>query len=160
MNTEPNMSQEADKSLPAISETAPQRPLPALFNTTAAEKVIAWLSLPVAFFYIQFLWLIDAAEDTQILQAKIFLMIFVCGFIAAGEVLHHKEKISFESVLWLLAEAAVAVAFSFELGHVWKGFHLLLFMHLFAPYWLLTRGQRLTEQDKTGHMFFWDGLTA
>ena len=160
MNTEPNMSQEADKNLPAISETAPERPLPALFNTTTMEKVIAWLAIPVAFLYVQFLWLVDSAEDTQILQAKIFLMIFVSGFIAAGEILHHKEKISFESVLWLLAEIAVATAFSFELSHVWKGFHLLLFLHLFAPYWLLTRGKRLSGGDKTSHMFFWDGLTA
>ena len=160
MTTEPNMSQEADKNLPAISETAPERPLPALFNTTTMEKVIAWLAIPVAFLYVQFLWSIDAFEDAQILRAKIFLMIFVSGFIAAGEILHHKEKISFESVLWLIAEVAVAIAFSFELSHVWKGFHLLLFLHLFAPYWLLTRGKRLSEGDKTSHMFFWDGLTA
>ncbi|MBR3436503.1 MAG: hypothetical protein IKG97_01980, partial [Lachnospiraceae bacterium] len=98
------------------------------------EKVIAWLAIPVAFLYIQFLWSFDAMEDAQILRAKIFLVIFVSGFIAAGEVLHHKEKISFESVLWFLAEIAVAVAFSFELGNVWKGGHLLLFLHLFAPY--------------------------
>lgn len=124
------------------------------------EKVIAWLAIPVAFLYIQFLWSFDAMEDAQILRAKIFLVIFVSGFIAAGEVLHHKEKISFESVLWFLAEIAVAVAFSFELGNVWKGGHLLLFLHLFAPYWLLTRGKRLTEGDRTSHMFFWDGLTA
>ena len=130
------------------------------FDTTLAEKVIAWLSLPVAFCYVQFLWTIDVSEDKTILAAKIFLAIFVTGFIAAGEVLHQKEKFSFESILWLLCECAVFVAFAFELGHVWKGFHLLLFLHLFAPYWLLCRGDRLSEGHKTSHMFFWDGLTA
>ena len=130
------------------------------FDTTAAEKVIAWLSLPVAFCYVQFLWSVDAGDDQSVLAAKILLAIFVAGFIAAGEVLHQKEKLSFESILWLLCECAVFVAFAFSLGHVWKGFHLLLFLHLFAPYWLLTRADRLSEGHKTSHMFFWDGLTA
>ncbi len=130
------------------------------FDTTLSEKVIAWLSLPVAFCYVQFLWSIDAAEDSTVLTAKILLAVFVTGFIAAGEVLHQKEKLSFESVLWLLCECAVFIAFAFELGHVWKGFHLLLFLHLFAPYWLLARADRLSEGHKTSHMFFWDGLTG
>ena len=130
------------------------------FDTTLAEKVIAWLSLPAAFCYVQFLFSVDSAEDSTALAAKIFLAVFVTGFIAAGEILHRKEKLSFESILWLLCECAVFIAFAFSLGHVWKGFHLVLFLHLFAPYWLLTRADRLSEGQKTSHMFFWDGLTA
>ena len=161
MNTEPiNKPENVSENAPAGPQTAQSVSLPRFFNTSAAEKVIAWLSLPVAFLYVQFLWSFDAETDPEILKMKIFLMIFVSCFIAAGEVLHKRERISFESVLWLLSEIALAVAFSFDLGHVWKGYHLLLFLHLFAPYWLLTRGKRLTEGDRTSHMFFWDGLTA
>ena len=148
-------------SAPAPAKTpAPNTSLPRSFNTSTAEKVIAWLALPVAFFYVQFLWVFDATEDAQILQCKIFLGIFIAGFIAAGEILHRKEKFSLESVLWVLCEIAVFISLAFSLSHVWKGFHLLLFLHLFAPYWLLTRGHRLSEDARTSHMFFWDGLTA
>ena len=169
MNNEPYMQPAPGPDAALLDQsiqTPVEEPLPPRssfrhpFDTSLAEKVIAWLSLPVAFCYIQFLWSFDALEDETILAGKIFLAIFITGFIAAGEVLHQKEKISFESVLWLLCECAVFVAFFFTLGHVWKGFHLFLFLHLFAPYWLLTRADRLSEGSKTSHMFFWDGLTA
>ena len=107
MNTEPNMSQEADINLPAISETAPERPLPALFNTTTMEKVIAWLAIPVAFLYVQFLWSIDAFEDAQILRAKIFLMIFVSGFIAAGKLFETVFGLPFQYAIFLGAGSVV-----------------------------------------------------
>ena len=181
MNNEPNIPQQPYEtpaaSDPAPSQTCPGReaPAPAFsqplyeapasvspaknpYDTTLMEKVIAWLAWPVAFCYVQFLWL--ALDNELPLKAKIFLLIFVGGFLAAGEVLHRKEKISLESVLWAVSEIALFIAFSFELGRVWKGFHLILFLHLFAPYWLLTRGRRLSEDARTSHMFFWDGLTA
>ena len=140
---------------------APEAPV--RFQTTVRERILAWLALPLAFCYVtvyfELLSGVFMPEGSPETAIKIWLAVFVVGFMAFGEVLHWKEKRSFESILWMVAEFALLAAFLFNLGSVWKQGHLFLFLHLFAGYWLLARGRRLAEVN-TSHMFLWDGITA
>ncbi len=142
----------------APAETTEQKPGP--FAATVWEKIFAWLAIPLSFCYVS--GFIDALSsyETEDFKWKLLFSIFVVGFMIFGEVLHWKEKRSWEAVLWLVAEIALLVSLIFDLGHVWEQYQLVLFLHLFAGYWLLTRGRRLSDGGKTSRMFVWDGITA
>lgn len=151
---------------PVMTPEQPVPPVkPSVFKTSLAEKIFAWLILPISYCYASMIT--DAPNES-----KLWLAIFTLGFLVMGEVLHWKEKRSVESFVWLGAVLVFLAVYAFGALPLpiwdenytpgtspWKTGHLVLFLHLFAVYWLMSRSNRLAE-GKTSGMFVWDGITG
>ncbi|MBR4768268.1 MAG: DUF4173 domain-containing protein [Lachnospiraceae bacterium] len=167
MEQDMNIAAVPEAEAPVQEAPSPEPPAkkPSVFQTTLAEKIFAWLILPVAYCYASMI--LDAPDES-----KLWLVIFTVGFLVIGEVLHWKEKRSPESFVWLGAVIVLLCIYAFGALPLaiwdenyapgrspWETGHLVLFLHLFAVYWLLSRGNRLAE-GKTSGMFVWDGITG
>ncbi len=89
-----------------------------------------------------------------------WLPVFVAGFIALTEWLHRGTKRPKESWVWLGCMAVLTAAIMLDRcrawgGSSWPGF----FLHVFAIWWLLSRGGRLAE-GKSGHLLPYDALNG
>lgn len=163
--------EEIQQNIPALTPDTPVKRGP--LTTTTKEKILAWLTLPLAYCYVSAF--LSGGQVTTVL-----LSIFTVGFMVFGEILHWKEQRTSESFLWLFSELLILAVFIFgplplfpsaetpdseyvlefmRPGAVWNQGQLALFLHLFGVYWLLVRGNRLSE-GQTSHMFVWDGITG
>ena len=89
-----------------------------------------------------------------------WLPVFVAGFIALTEWLHRGTKRPKESWVWLGCMAVLTAAIMLDRcrawgGSSWPGF----FLHVFAIWWLLSRGGRLAE-GKSGPLLPYDALNG
>lgn len=155
--------------VPQVPGTVPTDGAPArknIFDTTLVEKIIAWLTIPLCYCYVSAFF--ELPGDA----AKIWITVFVLGFLAFGIALHWKERRKVESFLWIGIELVLLAVYLFgplpcpwwsepydASSRVWEDWHLALFLHLFAVYWVLARSNRLAEGE-TSHMFVWDGITG
>lgn len=160
------VSEPVPEPVPQPAEPAPLPKRKSLFDTTLVEKILAWLAFPLCYCYVSAYF--ELPEDA----AKIWITVFVLGFLAFGIALHWKERRKFESFLWIGIELILLAVYLFgplpvswwaepydASSRVWEDWHLILFLHLFAVYWLLARSNRLSEGE-TSHMFVWDGITG
>lgn len=97
-------------------------------------------------------------------QAKLWLSVFVAGFIALAELLHRDTKRPRESWIWLGCVAVLTAALLLERGNAWGGENdekgiVFLFLHIAAVWWLLSRSGRLCE-GVSGHLLPCDALNA
>ncbi len=159
--------QETPAAAPETGDApAPKPARKSLFDTTLAEKIVAWLTIPLCYCYV------TAYYELPEVAAKIWITVFVLGFLAFGIALHRKERRRIESFLWIGIELILLAVYLFgplpfpwwaepytASSRVWEDWHLVLFLHLFAVYWLLSRSNRLAEGE-TSHMFVWDGITG
>ena len=94
---------------------------------------------------------------------KLWLIVFVLGYVALEELLHRETKRPRESWIWLGCTALIAAALLLERGNAWgsedyeRGPCLYFFLHVFAVWWLLSRSGRLCEGE-SGHLLPLDAL--
>lgn len=133
----------------------------ASFTTSLPEKILAWLIFPLSYLYVRFCSDADGLFGSGELPlfCLILFVLFVLGFFAFGEVLHFRHKRQWESLLFLGLTLALLSAFTLNVTAVWSRGHLFFFLHLFASYALMLRGERLAERH-TSHMFLWDGIST
>lgn len=120
--------------------------------STTREKILAILIFPLSYIYITSLLELD-------IVARIFVGIFVLGFIAFGEAFYWSKKRSIESIIFLALTVIIAIAYCFDIGTVWDSDSKIMFLHLYAVYWVLCRADCLAL-GKTSHLFIWDGITG
>ena len=123
---------------------APKTP----FAATPREQAAALWMYPLAFLYIR---MFDAPHGNALLAA------FTLGFVALTEHLHRDAPRRKESWVWLGCVAALLASVVFERGRAWDGDEPLLFLHVFAVWWALSRSGALLEGE-SGRMLPLDAL--
>lgn len=142
-----------EQAFPAGNEpfedlTAPRPP----FEASRAEVLAALLMFVTGYLYICFFehfdgWLLPAVA---------------VGLIAATELLHWQVRRSWESWVWLgcfLAAILGTVLDAFRYSSVWDIHQKVLFVHIFAVWWILSRSGKLLE-GKSGHLLPLDALNG
>ncbi len=135
---------------------APTAPVRTSFTASRQEAVAAGLMYALAYCYIRMCDELTYSSLTS--GAQFLLTAFTLGFIALTEYLHRGTQRPQESWIWLGCMAAVACSVLFERGRAWDGrFFPLLFLHIFAVWWVLTRSETLIEGE-SGHLLPLDAL--
>lgn len=89
-----------------------------------------------------------------------WLPVFTAGFVALTEWLHRGTPRPKESWIWLGCAAVLTAAVALERCRAWDGIGWpLVFLHVFAVWWVLCRGGRLAE-GKSGHLLPLDALNG
>ena len=131
------------------------------FSANRREQLLAFGLYVLAYLYLGYQWWA--------------LPLFTAGFIATAEYLFREQKRSWESWVWLGCVLLVTGCIA------WRGLHpyqydsrypelvnheyilseklLLLILHIFAVYWLMSRSGRLTGGE-SGHLLPLDALYA
>lgn len=122
------------------------------FVLSGKEKVLAVLLFPIAYIYCAMLW-------EWGVTARILLGVFTCLFLGFGEAMLWESKRTFESALFLVLTAIIGVSYTFEIGNVWEAECKFLFLHLFAVYFIMCRGDLLAKGE-TSHLFAYDGING
>lgn len=87
-----------------------------------------------------------------------WLPVFVAGFVALTELLHRQTARARESWFWLGCVLVLTAAVSLQRCNAWDGIGLpLLYLHIFAVWWVLSRSGRLIEGE-SGRLLPLDAL--
>ena len=125
-------------SAPILGEETP-------FSPTFREKIAAFLLYIGAYIYM------DGMESWK-------LAVFVVLFIALTELLNKGRPCPWESWVWLGCMTVITVSLLLDRARVWE-YHSLLFLHIFAVWWVLSRSGRLLEGE-SGHLLPFDALNG
>ncbi len=89
-----------------------------------------------------------------------WLLSFVIAFVALTEWLYRETPRPRESWVWLGCVAVLTAALALHRCHAWEeDVVVLLFLHIFAVWWVLSRGGRLAEGE-SGHLLPLDALNG
>ena len=125
-------------SAPILEEEAP-------FSPNLREKIAAFLLYIGAYIYM------DGLKSWK-------LAVFVVLFIALTELLNRGRPRPWESWIWLGCMTVITMSLLLDRAAVWEGFSLL-FLHIFAVWWALSRSGRLLEGE-SGHLLPFDALNG
>ena len=131
-------------------------PLPAskAFSASRREIIAAFVSYVLAWWYLFRAYLLTGGPDPG---ERIWVMLFVLGFVGLTELLYRQSKRPRESWVWLGCMGVITLGILLDREGVWdQGLHCL-FLHLAAVWWVLSRSGRLSE-GKSGHLLPLDGL--
>ena len=155
-----------ENKLPEAEMTAGETYEPALpkkprFSASKQEIFAAVLCYGLAWIWFD---IFDVFVCGEAWKAKLWLTVFVLGFIALAELLHRGAERPRESWIWLGCVVVVTAALLLGRGNAWgeKRYEkevVFLFLHAFAVWWLLCRSGRLSE-GVSGHLFPYDALNA
>ena len=123
---------------PVLEENAP-------FSPTRREIIAAFLLYIGAYIYM------DGLKSWK-------LAVFVVLFIALTELLNRGKPHPWESWIWLGCMTVITLSLLLERAAVWEDFSLL-FLHIFAVWWALSRSGRLLEGE-SGHLLPFDALNG
>ncbi len=107
---------------------------------TRTELIGALLSYIAAYCYILMLATDHSVPEWPILPVAAFI-------VTLTMVLNRGSKPSPESWFWLGCFAVSVICVVFHTGHVWKEYQAVLFVHLFAVWWILSRSGVLIESS-------------
>ncbi len=89
-----------------------------------------------------------------------WLLLFVAGFVGLTEWLHRGTPRSRESWIWLSCVLVLTASVVFKRYRAWEDVvYPLFFLHVFAVWWVLSRGGRLAE-GKSGRLLPLDALNG
>ena len=125
-------------SAPVLEEDAP-------FSPNWREIIAAFLLYIGAYIYM------DGLESWK-------LAAFVVLFIALTELLNRGRPRPWESWIWLGCMTVITLSLLLDRAAVWEDFSLL-FLHIFAVWWVLSRSGRLLEGE-SGHLLPFDALNG
>lgn len=125
-------------SAPILEEDAP-------FSPNWREIIAAFLLYIGAYIYM------DGLESWK-------LAAFVVLFIALTELLNRGRPRPWESWIWLGCMTVITLSLLLDRAAVWEDFSLL-FLHIFAVWWVLSRSGRLLEGE-SGHLLPFDALNG
>ena len=115
------------------------------FSPSFREKIGAFLLYIAAYLYI------DGLEGLK-------LLCFVLMFVALTELLNWEKPRRWESWVWLGCLAVIAAGILLGRARVWDDFSLL-FLHIFAVWWALSRSGCLLEGE-SGHLLPFDAVNG
>ena len=107
---------------------------------TRTELIGALLSYVAAYCYI----LLGDGSGPYPYWPVLPVAVFIIALTAA---LNRSAKPSAESWFWLGCFVISVVCAVFGIGHVWEEYQIILFIHLFAVWWILSRSGILIESD-------------
>ena len=107
---------------------------------TRIELIGALLSYIAAYFYILMADVSYSVPYWPILPVAVFIIVFTL-------VLNKGATPSWESWFWLGCFVLSVLCVVFHTGHVWKEYQTVLFIHLFAVWWIMARSGVLIESD-------------
>jgi len=125
----------------------------ASFTASVREIVAVPLTYLAAWLYIAVL-LPYGGEDP--LRLRLRLAVFTLAFVALAEYLHRGAPRARESWIWLGCLSAVLLGIVLGRDRVWEDYDVL-FLHVFAVWWLLSRSGTLLEGE-SGHLLPLDAL--
>lgn len=132
-----------------VEDLAEARPR---FEASWAELLAAGLLYIAAHVYIQYAFAI-------IWNWRRLVLVVAALLIAATELLHRQVKRSWESWVWLGCFLMVTCSAALGVERVWNDLQTLLFVHIFAVWWVLSRSGKLLE-GKSGHLLPLDALSG
>lgn len=138
----------ADSDRACAPKMAPTPP----FTATKREKIAAFLMYALAYLYIRCNFFLYGGDRRERMLAA-----FTLGFVALAEYLHRETPRVRESWVWLGCVAALLCAVVFNRGHAWNDGLPLLFLHVFAPWWALSRSGALL-MGESGRLLPLDAL--
>ena len=119
------------------------------FASSRTQLLAALAMFPAAYAYVRaMLW-----GPYQLIALVAALL------IAATEALHWQVKRSWESWVWLGCFAAVTLSAALGIERVWYLRQTILFVHIFAVWWVLSRSGKLLE-GKSGHLLPLDAVNG
>ena len=127
-------------ALPETQDGEARNPVPA-FSASPGELAAAALLYPLAYLYIHVFW-----YGSSHLYSRVFLALFVLGFVLLGELLHRRTARPWESWIWLGCLVVVLGAYLSGRCRVWED-AAVLFLHIFGVWWLLARSGTLAEGE-------------
>ena len=141
--------------------TAPVLPERPRFSASGRETLAAVLCYGLAWIWFD---IFDVYYHIEKQHAKLWLLVFVLGYVILAELLHRGVKRPRESWIWLGCVAVLTAALLLERGNAWGAENyekdiLFFFLHVFAVWWLLSRSGRLCE-GVSGHLLPYDALNA
>ena len=123
---------------PVLEENAP-------FSPTRREIIAAFLLYIGAYIYM------GGLKSWR-------LAVFVILFIALTELLNRGKPRSWESWIWLGCTTVITLSLLLERAAVWEDFSLL-FLHIFAVWWALSRSGGLLAGE-SGHLLPFDAING
>ena len=123
---------------PVLEENAP-------FSPTRREIIAAFLLYIGAYIYM------GGLKSWR-------LAVFVILFIAVTELLNRGKPRSWESWIWLGCTTVITLSLLLERAAVWEDFSLL-FLHIFAVWWALSRSGGLLAGE-SGHLLPFDAMNG
>lgn len=117
------------------------------FSASKIEAVCAVLTFIASYVYVS-----DIENGPR-------LAIVACALIAVTELLNLGRKATGESFVWLACFAMCTVSGIAELSQTWYSGQVMLFIHIFAVWWIMARSGKLLE-GKSGHLLPADALNA
>ena len=141
-------SNQPETALVSGQIVAPER---SPFTASAQEKLAAFLMYALAYVYADMIWLSSHRE--------LSLAVFTLGFVALTEYLHRGAPRPRESWVWLGCVGVVLCSVLFGRGRAWDSAYLMLFLHIFAVWWSLSRSGTLLEGE-SGHLLPLDALNG
>ncbi len=127
------------------------------FSATRREMLASGLMYALAYLYTRMYGAMLSSYSAAL--PRVLLAVFTLGFIALTEHLHHDTPRSRESFVWLFCVAALLASVIFLRGRAWEGGIPLLFLHVFAVWWVLSRSGALME-GKSERMLPLDALNG
>ena len=144
-----------DERTPTAFEGAwpPEMPEQPPFSATRRECFGALLMYVLAYVYTNLLF------GAGTVSCEVWLSIFTLGFAGLTEFLHWGEARTRESWVWLACTAVILAGTVTGRCRVWDYGQSVLFLHIFAVYWAVSRSGRLLEGESS-HLLPLDGLFA
>lgn len=88
-----------------------------------------------------------------------WLTVFTVFFVILTELIHWNRPRSRESVVWLGCIAIILLSLILQRNRVWGEWYSLLFLHIFAVWWVLSRSGCLLEGE-SGHLLLLDAMNG
>ena len=144
-------------------QTTPER-VP--FTASKREQIAAFAMYVLAYVYILFggRWFgwsydhyLELPDLTWSLPLRVYLAVFALGFFVLAEYLHRDTPRPRESWVWLGCAAALLCSILLNRGRAWDGDEPVVFLHIFAVWWALSRSNALLAGE-SGRLLPLDAL--
>ena len=122
------------------------------FSASWIERICSVLSYITAFTYTGIFLFGDSHHNVSLAITAILIVLIT-------ELVHLGRHRSAESWIWLGCYAAAVVSVVFGISSVWDQDQMLLFIHIFAVWWIISRGGVLLD-GKSGHLLPLDALNG
>ena len=124
---------------PSENTPDPERASGKSLSFSGTELIGAILSYIAAYFYV------IQSEYSGTYWPVLVSAAFLIGLTM---VLTKGRRAAADSWIWFGCLCVSVVCYTFDLGHVWERYHLALFMHGFAVWWILSRNSLILEPDR------------
>ncbi|MBQ5342078.1 MAG: DUF4173 domain-containing protein [Oscillospiraceae bacterium] len=128
------------------------------FSSTKTERICSLLSYILAFAYTGIYYNSDI-HDPSYIRTSVCIALTAALIILITELIHRGVSHDWESWIWLSCFCATVLSAVFRRNSVWEPYQVLLFIHIFAVWWVISRAGILLE-GKSGHLLPLDAVNG